>query len=516
MRMDAYGREVAPPGLVVERVERTAESVRVFARSGGCGAACPACGVVSRMVRSRYGRQLADLPAHGRHVVISVEVRRFRCAERECARRIFAERLEPSVARAFARRTERLDGLVQHLGRALGGRPGQRMARRLLLPVSKDTLLRTVRRRAVVPREAPKIIGVDDWAWRKGHRYGTLICDLERRRVIDLLPDREPATVAAWLAARPSIEIIARDRGGSYGAAAAQGRPEALQVADRWHLFENASAAFLSAVRCQMGIIRAALGQGPVDPSVLTAAERLQHDGWRRRAEADAAVLALHKDGVAIREIVRRTGRARKVVRDVVRGGRAEPFRPRASSLEPWLDRLDAEWTAGCRNGAELWRRLRGHGFAGSLRVIGEWATRRRRDEMAAGPRRCPSARALARTLSTSPELLSRADRTIAAVVEKAAPALVEARDLIDRFHRLIRGGDADDLDPWMAAAAESLIRSFSRGVAADRAAIRAAIVEPWSNGQTEGQITKLKLVKRQMYGRANLDLLRARLLSAP
>jgi transposase len=118
--------------------------------------------------------------------------------------------------------------------------------------------------------------------------------------------------------------------------------------------------------------------------------------------------------------------------------------------------------------------------------------------------------------LSTSPDLLSRADRTIAAVVEKAVPALGEARALVDRFHRLIRGGDADDLDPWMEAAAESLISSFSRGVAADSAAIRAAIVEPWSNGRTEGQITKLKLVKRQMYGRANLDLLRARLLPVP
>lgn len=135
---------------------------------------------------------------------------------------------------------------------------------------------------------------------------------------------------------------------------------------------------------------------------------------------------------------------------------------------------------------------------------------------MTGGPRRCPSARALARLLSTSPDLLSRADRTIAAVVEKAVPALGEARDLVDRFHRLIRGGDAASLDPWIYAAVKSFVGGFARGVAADRAAIRAAIVEPWSNSQTEGQITKLKLVKRQMYGRANLDLLKARLLPAP
>ena len=247
----------------------------------------------------------------------------------------------------------------------------------------------------------------------------------------------------------------------------------------------------------------------------ITAAERLQHEGWRRRTKADSAVLALHKDGVAIREIVRRTSCARKVVREVVRGGRAEPFRPRASSLQPWLDRLDAEWAGGCRNGAELWRRLRGRGFSGSLRVVAEWATRRRRDETSVGPRRSPSARALARMLTTSPDLLSRADRTIVATVENAVPALVEARDFVDRFHRMIRGKDAGGLDPWIEAAAKSLISSFAKGVAADKAAISAAIVEPWSNGQTEGQITKLKLVKRQMYGRANLDILRARLLPA-
>lgn len=329
MLKDRRGRGIVPEGLIVERIERTPEAVQVVARARGQRASCPECGSWSSTVRSQYDRHLSDLPAHGRLVTICIRIRRFRCAAFGCIRKIFAERLDPGIARAFARRTERLEGLVRHLGLALGGRPGQIMARRLLMPVSRDTLLRAIRRPTAPTPAEPRVIGIDDWAWRKGHRYGTLICDLERRRVIDLLPDREPATVAAWLVRHPSIEVVARDRGGCYGAATSQALPAAVQVADRWHLFENASAAFLTAVRRQMGAVRQALGQCPVGPAVLTAAERLQHEGWRRRAEADAAVLALHADGVAIKEIVRRTGRARKVVRDVVRGGRAEPFRAR-------------------------------------------------------------------------------------------------------------------------------------------------------------------------------------------
>ena len=443
---------------------------------------------------------------------MTVTARRFRCPHADCTRRIFAERLDPAATAAHGRRTSRLDGVVHHLGVALGGRPAQAIARRLLLPVSNDTLLRTVRRRAPATSSAPRVIGIDDWAWRRGHRYGTLICDLERREVIDLLPDREPATVAAWLAARPSVEIIARDRGGGYGAGAAMGRPEAVQVADRWHLFENASAAFLSALTRAMRDVRSALGHGPVDPATLTAAERLQHDGWKRRTDAEAAVLALHMQGVAIKEIVRRTGRSRKLVRDVVRGGRAEPFRPRSSSNEPWLDRLNAEWGAGCRNGAALWRRLRDAGFPGGLRVVTEWATRRRRDDATAAPR-CPSPRALARLLTLARDKLTRAEAIVVATVEREVPAIVAARDAVDAFHRLLRSRKVDDLGPWIEAALASPVASFAKGVIADRDAVAAAIKLPWSNGQTEGSICKLKTLKRQMGGRANLDLLRARLM---
>jgi transposase len=333
--------------------------------------------------------------------------------------------------------------------------------------------------------------------------------------VIDLLPDREPATVAAWLAARPTVEIIARDRGGGYGAAAAKGRPEAIQAADRWHLMENASAAFLMAVRRRMHDLRRAFGQETLDPATLTAAERVQFDGWRRRAAEAEAVRALHAEGVGLKEIARRMGLSRKLVREVVRGDAAEPFRPRASSLDPWLDRLAAEWGGGCRNGAELWRRLRGRGFPGSLRVVTEWATRRQRDEAADAPPRCPAPRALARLLTTARDRLTRAEALIAAIAERAAPEIVAARDLVDAFHALIRKRDGADLDTWIGSALVSPIANFARGVAADRAAIAAAIEQPWSIGQTEGQICHLKTLKRQMGGRANIDLLKARMMRA-
>ena len=228
----------------------------------------------------------------------------------------------------------------------------------------------------------------------EAQRYGSIICDLERRRVVDLLPDREPGTVEAWLSRHP---VISRDRGGSYGRAAARAAPQAVQVADRWHLMENASAAFLEAVRRSMRPIRMALGSTVIDPALLTHAERLQHDGHLRREEAYGAIRTLSQAGTPIREIVRRTGRSRKLVRVIVRGGGGDVFRCRSNTLEPHLPWLDAEWSAGCRNGAELWRRLRATGFRGSLRVVAEWATRRRRAEGAGREtlRKVPPARVL-------------------------------------------------------------------------------------------------------------------------
>jgi transposase len=509
-------RAITPAGLVIDNVRADQDRVLVAAHPVAGIATCPDCGAASTQVHSRYERRLLDLPIAGRSVHLRVQVRRFRCANLCCTRVIFGEKLADDVAPRGARRTSRLEGIVHHIGIALGGRPAATLARRLMLPVSRDTLLRVVRRRATrMDIDTVCIVGIDDFAWKRGQRYGTLLCDLEHRRIIDLLPDRETGTVADWLAAHPEITVVSRDRGGGYGPAAAKGAPQAVQVADRWHLMENASAAFLEAVRRSMRTIRQALGSTIINPDLLSCAERLQYEGFTRRQENNQVIKDLASTGTSIKEITRRTGRSRKLVRSVLRGEDGDMFRCRTSILDTDLAKLDAEWQTGCRNGAELWRRLRAAGFRGGLRVVTEWTTRRRRSETASLKltRRTPPARLLSRLMTMQRDQLSKADALTVAAIETGVPALAVARDLLHRFHRMLRGRTPEALASWLADTEGSPLASLGKGIRADLAAVRAALTEPWSNGQTEGQITKLKLVKRQMYGRAGLDLLRARLV---
>ena len=300
--------DLVPPGFAVEGAVLNGATAVITVRSTASAGVCPGRGDVSRRVHSRYTRRLADLPVAGRPVRLELKARRFRCEAVLCARRIFAERFDPNVLAPSARRTARLECLVHHLGLALGGRPAAALAQRLMLPVSNDTLLRAVRRRGKAPLTPPDVIGIDDWAWKRNQRYGTIICDLGRRKPIALLPDREPATAQAWLTDQPQISIVARDRGGGYALAAAKALPHAVQVADRWHLMENASHAFLGAVRGSMRQIRSAVGAMTVNPDLLTAAERIQYEGYLRREETNAAILALAGSGQTIKAIVRRTG----------------------------------------------------------------------------------------------------------------------------------------------------------------------------------------------------------------
>src|SRR6185312_2335616 len=210
---------------------------------------------------------------------------------------------------------------------------------------------------------------------------------------------------------------------------------------------------------------------------------------YLRREETNAAILALSKSGIPIKQIVRQTGHSRKLVRQVIRGERNDVFRTRQSSLDPHLAWLDDQWASGCRNGAELWRHLTARGFRGSLRVVGEWASRRRRAEKADAQslQRIPSARTIARLMTIGRDLLTKAETVTVAAIEAGVPTLIEAREIIAEFHLMIRRRAEAGLTPWIERARASLVASFARGVTSDEAAVRAAITSPWSNGQTEG-----------------------------
>ena len=210
MRHAIRASSLVPTGFVVESVRNDFGGPLLTVRAASKISHCPGCGAASARVHSRYQRRLTDLPIASKPVRIVIRARRFHCDAVLCGQRIFAERFDKKVIAPWARRTARLDHIVYSLGLALGGRPAASFARRLVLPVSNDTLLRVVRRRGRARFVPPTVIGIDDWAWRRNQRYGTIICDLERGKTIALLPDREPATAEAWLSRQQQISIVAR------------------------------------------------------------------------------------------------------------------------------------------------------------------------------------------------------------------------------------------------------------------------------------------------------------------
>jgi len=481
MRTGFQISSLVPSGLVFDSVSDSMDSLILAVRSEAAEPRCPLCATASSRIHSRYVRHVADLPSAGRKVRLRLLTRRFTCEAPHCRRRIFAERFGEDVVPLRRRRTARLEHIVHHLGLALGGRPAASFAKRLMLPVSNDTLLRVVRRRTAMPMDPLLVVGIDDWAFRRNRRYGTIVCDLERRRIVALLPDREMATVQAWLSKHPGIKVVSRDRGGGYGEAAAKALPNAIQVADRWHLMENASAAFLDAVRRSMSKIRTAIGATTLDPKLLTCAEKLRYQGYLRRQDCHAAIEALVSDGVPLKEIVRRTGHSRNLVRQISRGGGTDMFRTRQSTLDGHLPFLDAQWSGGCRNGAEHWRRLRGQGFKGSLRVVAEWATRRRRAETINRQQlqKVPAARTIAQLMTTKRDHLTKAETDTVAAIEQSVPMLADAQALVGRFHAMIRKRAEIELEPWIDESKRSLIGSFANGIANDKGAVHAAIMQP-------------------------------------
>jgi transposase len=367
VRLETWAIEPARPAIILTLRSRQ-RTIR-----------CPACERRAGRVHSRYERTLADLPWGDHAIVLRLRVRRLFCDNARCERRIFTERL-PGVAAPWARKTARLAGRLTAIGLALGGAAGARLSRALLVPTARNTLLRLIRAATLPPRVTPSVLGVDDWALRKRHSYGTVLVDLERRRPVDLLPEREAGTLAAWLCDHPGVGVVARDRSGAYADGVRRGAPEAVQVADRFHLLQNLAealeATFTAHAASLRAVERAERRPGPVSQDAAVRPSRPRQDAparakaverRQRRLARYRQVWRLHREGWPGHAIARRLGLGRSTV---VRYLRHETFPERKgrgdagrSLLDPWKPLLLERWNAGQRDGRRLFRELQGQGY---------------------------------------------------------------------------------------------------------------------------------------------------------
>jgi transposase len=547
----------APEGSCLVRACLDVENLTVHLATTAPAAACPLCGHETRRVHSRYTRRLDDLPCLGRCMRLQFAVRRFVCPLLDCPRRIFAERL-PGFAAPWARTTDRLYRTQTDIGSSLGGEAGSRLAARMAIATSPDTLLRRVKRLKNESAPPPRIVGIDDWAWRKGQRYGTIVVDLECGEVIDLLPDRDADTVAAWLKAHPGIEVVSRDRSATYAQAATEGAPQAEQVADRWHLLKNLREAVERALERHSAVVDAALKttETPTEPvpvaaapepdvttspvvssspqppnEVLPESPRLPAEPSKRQKRIGRfeRVHELHRQGHSARRIARELGLSRRSVFRYLRRqtcpawGLGGSRRSRLDGFREWIDDRIAE---GFMNVAELHRRLTGRGFKGSYASVYQFVTKRlgaagkRRERLNAAKPPVPappSARQLSFEWARRAEKRKPAEQARLDAIRARSDELAATLDLADGFADLIRKRSSETLGEWLARGETSSdpdLRRFAEGIRRDESAVNAAVTMRWSNGPVEGHVNRLKTIKRQMYGRAGFVLLRARVLT--
>lgn len=529
---------LVPGSLAVEQVVPTSDHVSILARSQCEGASCPDCGILSRRVHSRRTRVLRDLPWQGRPVLLQVRARRFRCSTPSCTRHTFTECLG-DVARANARRTERVRTLHRCIGLAVGGEAGARLVQRLAMPVSADTLLRAgceVAREAQ-PRPTPRVLGVDDWAWRKGHSYGTILVDLECNEVVELLPDRKADTLSNWLKQHPGVEIIARDRASAYAEGARDGAPGAVQVADRWHMLRNLGDAVRRAVERHQGMARQVASamtavpvasDGACEPEAdqrLAKAVPVPETSGKTKRQADfAEATRLSQAGASISRISRLLGVDRKTLRKWLRAGTVPSWQQprRGGMINAHLAYLKQRWTEGCCNAALLWRELIALGFQGRYTIVKTWAAQQKAAEIQAGDiqGKCPtwtlpSVSRTARLLLAGDLAANTPDAAFVTALLAKVPTLADTVAAASRLTLLLRHKSKEVLTDVLDAADTTMLRPFVTELRKDIGAVQAALDLPWTTSPVEGQISRLKMLKRMMYGRAGFSLLRARVLHA-
>jgi len=572
-----------PENIAVEAVYPTKNRLTLQISCTLKSASCPLCQQVSERIHGRYGRTVADVPCAGRLVTLALTIRKFVCNTKTCPRRIFTERL-PDLVQSYARMTNRLSEVLQTLGFATCGELGERFAPKLGMQVSGPTLLRRMRTYSYTPPASVPILGIDDWAWKKGATYGAILVDLKLHKPIELLPDRTAETAEAWLRTHPEVEVVSRDRACSFADAANKGAPQAKQVADRFHVLKNLREKLKDLMARKQkclpemdeetggAIPRKARGRPRNTPSPEEAPQPEQEKHFRamsptlrtspqgsppltvaqtpsqvsrsNRYARYEAVRVLHQQALSDREIARRLNMSRQTVHQfVVAESFPERSRPpyRGSLLDPSKPYVLARWQQGCWNGTQLYSEIKERGYTGSDSLFRLFIADLRKKHQAAGTSTVLTLDPAGTTVNVpaslppKPSPKPRMSPTRASWLCVSQPTKLDAKQL--RQIEQIRAGHKDldrayqlsqafvcmlaerretDLDGWLAQAEHSGIaelKGFAQGIRRDYAAVHAAFSSQWSNGQVEAQVNCLKLQKRIVFGRANFDLLRLRVL---
>jgi len=492
---------------------------------------CPLCGEASRSGHSSYFRCLQDVPWQGVSVELWVTVGRFRCGNASCPRKIFCERL-PRIARPYGRQTDRTSEIVRLIGYVAGGLPGQRLLARLSIITSDDTVLRRIQE---APAQAPSALpvrhlGVDDWAWRKGQDYGTILVDLDLHRVIELLPDRAAESFSEWLQQHPEIVTVARDRCGLYAEGAALGAPQSQQVADRFHLILNLSSTMERVLeeRSRKLVLPPAENAAPTPQSesdssteVSEAPTTLRQLRRQQRLERYQQVVALFHAGHSQREIGRELKMNRKTVQRWLRHDQFPERKPphhAPPKVNDFAEYLQQRWNEGCHNASRLYREIRAKGYQGKRGMVAVLVAAWRKTGKAAkpkAPQRISPQHAAILVTRAADQMKDEQQRLFDRMATQC-PEIVELRQMALAFRTGLTAGESTKLRQWIEGAKRceyGPVVRFAYGLQKDIAAVAGAVETPWSTGQVEGQVNRLKTIKRQMYGRAGFELLRARVL---
>ncbi|GHO63482.1 transposase [Ktedonobacter sp. SOSP1-52] len=495
---------------------------------------CPTCQTHSRAGHGWFTRRIHSLPCSGRAVVFLVQARRFRCTNPTCPRKTFREDLS-ALANRYQRRTQAATHLLYSLAAIAGGKAGACLARQIQFPASRSTLLRCLLRQAASSSSGPKVVGVDDFAWTKRRRYGTILVDLETHRLLALLADCEGDTVAAWFRQHPSVQIVTRDRSPNFAEAIRRGAPHALHIADRFHLHMNAMTCLetvLTREQATLCRVTAALRAEyqkvePTPEPSLSVSEQQRAMRRARRYARYEQVVQLSSQGWSQRAIAQEVGIHPQTVAIYLKAGQfpeRAPHPPRSLAIQPYLEYLRQRWEQGEHNGRILFKEIRAQGYSAGLtgvyvaiqpwRTHGPTASLARAKVVQLYPSYSPK-QMLWLLFKEKPTVEEQ--RFVQSVLEQSK-TIACAYEYVRRFRQILTERDETALHPWAYEAEASQVPELARfvqGLCQDWEAVENALLFVSSQGQVEGQVNRLKVFKRQGYGRANPALLQAQLMGA-